>query len=144
MNVNRQVAILYLDLSKAFDNVEHDRLLTKCNNIGIRCLPLKWLTSFLQGRQFYINCNKLDSEKRSITKGVPQGSILSPLLFNTYLHNIPNYNNTKILQYADDTTIIFFNKNSKDLKHLIESTYRNLKSYLQKTVSHSMMKRQNA
>ena len=129
--MKKHVGILFLDLSKAFDNVNHERLLLKCMNVGIRGLPFDWLKSFLKYRQFFIKCNKTKSETNPITKGVPQGSILSPLLFNIYLYDIIQYNNSLTIQYADDTTIIFYTDTLDDLKLLMETTYKKIKSYFQ-------------
>ena len=131
LSSQKQVGILFLDLSKAFDNVNHERLLYNCSNIGIRGLPYDWLQSFLRNRQFFVECNKIKTDTTLISKGVPQGSILSPLLFNIYLYDIDQYNNSRIIQYADDTTIILYTDSLDDLKALMENTYIRIKSYFQ-------------
>ena len=72
---------VFIDLSKAFDTVNHDILLTKLSNYGIQNINLKWFTSYLSQRKQYISSNQDKTDALNITCGVPQGSILGPLLF---------------------------------------------------------------
>lgn len=107
---------LFLDLSKAFDTLQHNILLNKLEHYGIRGNALNWFKSYLTGREQYVSYQGVNSERISILCGVPQGSVLGPLLFLIYtndLHNISNYG--KYILFADDTNIIFNDTNLQNL-----------------------------
>ena len=104
----RQISLLLLiDFSKAFDMVEHPILIKKLEHYGIRGVALKWIQSYLSGRKQFVYINGRNSATRDITYGVPQGSILGPLLFIIYINDIPETANfAKFILYADDANII--------------------------------------
>ena len=97
---------IFLDLSKAFDTLNHTILLNKLQHYGIRDGSLNLFKSYLQNRKQYVVINNAKSETLDITTGVPQGSILGPLLFIIYINDLPNA--SKIfhsIMYADDTNL---------------------------------------
>ena len=105
---NRQVSILLLlDFSKAIDTVDHNILLAKLAHYGIRGPALGWLKSYLSDRNQVVSVNNSDSSMKKITYGVPQGSILGPLLFIIHINDIPEISSiAKVILYADDANII--------------------------------------
>ena len=97
---------LFLDLSKAFDTLDHDILLYKLNYYGIRDMSLNWFSSYLTQRQQYVEINGEKSPSLLISTGVPQGSILGPLLFLIYMNDIHLASDIfHSILYADDTTL---------------------------------------
>uniref|UniRef100_A0A8C1QAV6 Reverse transcriptase domain-containing protein n=1 Tax=Cyprinus carpio TaxID=7962 RepID=A0A8C1QAV6_CYPCA len=99
-------AALFIDLSKAFDTVDHKILLQRLTLIGLSEHAVGWFNSYLTGRTQRLQVDGLASASLNILKGVPQGSILGPLLFSIYINNLcNNTNNTNYHFYADDTVL---------------------------------------
>lgn len=97
---------IYLDLSKAFDTLDHEILLSKLRYYGINGTALSWFSSYLQNRSQYVYFDGINSSSRSISTGVPQGSILGPLLFLIYMNDIAEATDKfHSVLYADDTTL---------------------------------------
>ena len=101
-----KVVSAFLDLRKAFDIIDHNTLLNKMRNNGVTGIELKWFNSHLKERYQYVSCGGEESSKRSISHGVPQGSILGPTLFNIHVNDICKVcRNTNVFLYADDTEL---------------------------------------
>ena len=107
MDKKKLTALVLLDLSKAFDSINHHRLLQKLANIGASPTTVKWFKSYLSGRSQSIRINSTLSDPISITHGVPQGAILSPLLFCIYLNDLPSVSqNSSLESYVDDSKVL--------------------------------------
>lgn len=106
LDTNQTVVGIYLDLTKAFDTVNHDILLYKLQNYGIRGMAYQWFRSYLSNRQQYTVINNVSSCLSNVLCGVPQGSVLGPLLFLLYMNDISQVlpgENVKL--FADDTNL---------------------------------------
>ena len=82
---------VFLNFSKAFDTVDHTILLSKLYHYGIRRSALSWFSSYLSNRKQYVSYNNVSSNIKTISCGVPQGSILGPVLFLLYINDIANF-----------------------------------------------------
>ena len=102
---------VFLDLSKAFDTIDYGILLAKLFHYGIRSVPYDWFKSYLTNRQQQVMCQNVLSNVKYINIGVPQGSILGPLLFFIYVNDFPQcITKGKTIMFADDTNLFFTDK----------------------------------
>ena len=117
----KNIDILYLDFSKAFDTVPHERLLNKLNAYGITNNVHKWIQSFLSDRKQRVRINKSYSDFSPITSGIPQGSILGPVLFIIFINDLPDNVSSNCKIFADDTKIYNTTENSQAIQDDINS-----------------------
>ena len=120
---NLPVDIIFLDYAKAFDTVPHKRLLAKLSTMGIRGNILAWIRGFLTDRKQRVSVNAETSGWTDVISGVPQGSVLGPLLFIMYVTDIPDALQNYVSMFADDTKIyqaIDVQTNSNNLQNDIE------------------------
>ena len=108
MDNNKIPGAIYLDLSKAFDTLNFDILLRKLKFCGAVGTPLILIDNYLRNRHQFVELKNNSSDLQDIFTGIPQGSILGPLLFSIYMYDlIKSTNKFKYLMYADDTTLYF-------------------------------------
>ena len=115
-----------LDLKKAFDTVDHELLLTKLEKYGIKGNIHSLFKSYLTDRKQYVCVNNCCSDYRTITYGVPQGSILGPTLFSLYVNDIVDDSNFTTRLFADDTVLMLHEKICPSL--ILKSSLNYIKS----------------
>jgi len=126
-------AAVFIDTSKAFDSVSHQRLILKLKNLGVEGSELQWFTSYLTGRQQIVRVGKSLSPPLYIKTGVPQGSILGPLLFLVYINDLPDiFTSASVNLYADDTVIYAAGKSEKQLESVINEEMAKLTEWFQR------------
>ena len=122
---------VFVDLQKAFDTVDHGILLSKLFHYGIRGVSQNWFKSYLTNRSQYVSINGVNSETEHVKFGVPQGSVLGPLLFLIYindLHQCIRFSTTR--HFADDTNLLLNNSSLKKLKKQLNIDLSQLSAWL--------------
>ena len=110
--LNNYVANSFENKNFTLDTVNHEILINKLRHNGIRGIPLKWFGSYLSGRQQYVILNNIASDNQFITTGVPQGSILGPLLFLIYINDLASVSSKFTLNLFADDSSFFLQANS--------------------------------
>ena len=131
VNSSKCCGVVSLDLSKAFDTVDHGILLAKICNYGLRGKIFDIMSSYLDGRSQFVSVNGIISTERSVTSGVPQGSVLGPLLFSLYINDMPLLvNKSSLIMYADDTTMYYSHSDIDQLMVELNSELMNVSKWL--------------
>ena len=106
LDSGKQTDMIFIDMSKAFDKVSHTALINKLRQYKIGGPLLQWFASYLHGRQQRVTILGATSSKKPVCSGVPQGSILGPVLFLLYVNDLPGaVTNSSVARFADDTKI---------------------------------------
>ena len=121
---------MFIDLAKAFDTVDHEILLSKMHKYGIRGLAGDLLRSYLTGRSQTTRANGKTSEPGRVTCGVPQGSILGPLLFNIYINDLATASDLTVRLYADDACLTFSHNNLTFLQNKLNKELNLISDWL--------------
>ena len=118
--------MILIDLQKAFDTINHDILLKKLSIIGFSHHTVKWFQSYLSNRKFTVNLENSFSEVSNISCGVPQGSVLGPILLLIYVNDMPMAVKCNLFLYADDTCLVFQSKNVKDIEKQLNEDFAHI------------------
>lgn len=129
MNNNEYTVAVFLDLSKAFDCIPVNGILKKLQKIGIHGNKLKWFENYLFRRRQFVQIRNEKSNYSYITSGVPQGSILGPILFLIFINDIANATLLYVLLFADDTTLLSSGKNLHELVNFVNEELRKISQW---------------
>ena len=128
-NHKEATGAVFLDISKAFDSVWHRGLLHKMLEAGISLSMVQLIRSFLIGRSFRVKLRSCRSTGRRIEAGVPQGSVLSPLLWNIFVSDLPTSPRTELALYADDTAILASSRNAGIISNRLQTAADSLEDW---------------
>ena len=119
----KQVDTIYLDIRKAFDPISHRRLLQKLEAYGIEGEVLEWVRDFLKGRRQIVMLNGKSSDWMDVSSGVPQGSVLGPVLFIIYINNMPDMLRKYCKMFADDAKLYSAIETTDDQEELQDDLF---------------------
>ena len=126
---NRVCIVVYLDIESAYDRVWHEGLLYKMIELGFDRQTIGWIADFLQDRVSRVRIGDIYSAAKKIEIGVPQGSALSPSIFNIMLHDLPKEENVKIIPYADDLTLVVADKCIKQARTQMQGYIKKISNW---------------
>ena len=129
INENEYTLAIFCDLSRAFDMVPIDLLLKKLESNGIRGTSLKWFESYLRDRVQYVKVGNSNSSCQNVKSGVPQGSVMGPILFLIFFNDLPCSTLLKVLLFADDTTLIASGKNLSVLVNFMNHELKKISAW---------------
>ena len=134
MESGKQTISAFLDLSKAFDTLEHSVIFKKFKRYGLRGPCLDWFKSYLHGRTLRVRCNTSNgisiSKEHNVDYGAPQGSCLGPLIFLVFCNDLHlHLRHLEVLQFADDTTLYFSHKHSNYIRYCFEEDLANIQAW---------------
>ena len=118
--------MILIDLQKAFDTIDHEILLEKMVYIGFSEQVINWFRSYLFNRTFKVKVGKTLSDAGKLSCGVPQGSILGPLLFLLYINDMPQALSCDLLLYADDSCIVYQHKDINEIERALNKNFSDL------------------
>ena len=121
MDNKQDFDVIYMDFKKAFDSVPHERLLVKLQGYGITGYLLQWIRSFLEGRTQKVKIGSQCSKISNVTSGIPQGSILGPILFTIFINDLPDTIKSICKIFADDTKIYDISENCITIQNDLDS-----------------------
>ena len=126
----KMIGAVYLDLTKAFDTIGHSILINKLPAFGIQGKELVWLTDYLFNRYQSVEIKGCSSCKEPIMTGVPQRSILGPLLFIMFFNDFTNHvHHSEVIMYADDTVLLYANKDPRQIEKNLNEGMNNIEKY---------------
>ena len=132
MDQSRLIGVVFLDLKKAFDSVNHKLLLQKLSLYGIKGVELRLFTYYLYNRQQKTIVKESESSWGTIGSGVPQGSILGPLLFTIMVNDLPSVTcKSQIMMYADDTVLFYSTKHINELEIVLNEDLQHVNNWVQ-------------
>ena len=132
LDLGKLVGLVFIDLKKAFDTVDHEILCKKLELYGVQQRELSWFRSYLSNRKQFCRVNGVDSDVGEIEVGVIQGSCLGPLLFLIYINDLPEaVQGTSVTMYADDTSLFHQSRDLTQLNEAINSDLSKLETWLQ-------------
>ena len=128
MQLSKQTDLFLLDFSKAFDKGAHEKLLLKLHFYGIRGNTLNWIKDFLDNRNQLVLLNGSNSDSIPVSSGVPQGSVLGPILFLAYINDLPDQVRSRVRLFADNTAM-YLALDRQDKSEIIQKDLESLEKW---------------